>query len=256
MNKIFLILFIGIFLISFASAEGIGKICVDLDPPTWPENSSLSLIVINGNNIQLTWTAATDIPSCSGIDHYNIYRSTDGTTFPPIGISQTNTYTDSGLLSGKTYYYIIHAEDLVGHNESLGISNTITLGVVSPPPSGGGGGGAITYWECGEWGDCINGTQERICTDIHKLELNRTETRGCFPEFIPTGQKSEVNETITSSTTTPGFFAGITGAVIGALGTGGSIAVLVFVVLVVLLAVLAARQSKVEAKAEESSSKK
>ncbi|GAI64319.1 unnamed protein product, partial [marine sediment metagenome] len=58
------------------------------------------------------------------------------------------------------------------------------------------GGGYSSYWECEEWGDCINGTQERLCVDEMGLLFNRTETKMCFLEFIPLDHKNNEFENI------------------------------------------------------------
>ena len=239
MNKIFLILLVSIFVLGGMNAAGLAQICIDKDPPSLM-NSSLTLTATN-NNINLDWIAATDIPNCSGIDYYNIWGSTNGVNFSLIVNTSDTTYTDTSLSYGNTYYYMIHVFDLAGHNEGEeALSNSLYL---SPPggptPSGGGGGGRrSSYWECGEWSVCINGTQTRTCEDVNGLQSDRIETSGCVPEFIPTGQEPEENETVTVTTTSPGFFATITGAVVGALGTGGTIIVSVFVLVLVVLAVL------------------
>ena len=235
MNKIFLILLMSIFVLGGINAAGLAQICIDKDPPSLL-NSSLTLTATN-NNINLNWIAATDIPDCSGIDYYDIWESTDGINFLSIAHTSDTTYTDASLSYGNTYYYMIDVFDLAGHNEGEeALSNSLYLSPPSvPPPSGGGGGGSRTsFWECGEWSECINETQERTCEDINRLQTDRIETKECIPEFVPTGQESEENETITSTTATPGFFAGITGAVIGALGTGGTIMVAVFVLILIV----------------------
>ena len=104
----------------------------------------------------------------------------------------------------------------------------------SPPAATGGGGRrSSSYWECGEWGECINGTQTRTCEDVNGLRADRVETRTCVPEFIITEQ-----EPVTLTTTIPGFFSIITGAVIGTLGTGGTIFSIIFIIAVIVLAVV------------------
>ncbi|MBU2562494.1 MAG: fibronectin type III domain-containing protein, partial [Nanoarchaeota archaeon] len=124
-------------MIGVVYSGGITQICIDKDPPSLA-NSSLSWIATS-DTIQLSWIPATDEPSCSGIDHYNISRS-----------SPTNSYTDSGLSSGSVYYYMIHAFDLVGHNEaneslshSVPISLVIESGTETKTSGGGGSGGGI-----------------------------------------------------------------------------------------------------------------
>ncbi len=235
MNKIFLILLISIFVLGGINATGLAQICIDLDPPSLL-NSSLTLTATN-NNINLNWIAATDIPDCSGIDYYDIWESTDGVNFLSIAHTSDTTYTDASLSYGNTYYYMIHVWDLAGHNEGEeALSNSLYLSPPSgPTPSGGGGGGRSSYWECAEWSECINETQERTCVDIAGISSDRTETRECFPEFIPLGEGETSTETEETESTPAGFFAGITGGVIGALGTGGTIVVAVFIILIVIV---------------------
>lgn len=241
MNKIFFILLIGIFFISLVNAEGIAKICIDNDPPSLL-NSSLTLTATN-NNINLNWIAATDIPDCSGIDYYTIWGSTNGVDFLLIVNTLDTTYTDTSLSYGNTYYYMIHVFDLAGHNEGEeALSNSLYL---SPPvsPTRGGGGRSSSYWECGEWSECINETQTRTCEDISRLRADRIETRECFPEFIPTGEGEE-EETLITEEAPAGFFATITGAVVGTLGTGGTIFAIVFILLAVGVVIIISRKKK------------
>jgi len=221
MKKIFLILTFGILFLNLVSAF---SICVDKDPPSLA-NSSLSWTATS-NTIQLSWIPATDIPSCSGIDHYDIYRSTDGITFSFIGDSSTNSYTDSGLSSGSVYYYMIHAFDLVGNNEaeeSLSNSVPISLVIESSTETGGsgGGGGIDNLFSCGKWEECIDGTQIRICVEVGGSLPDRIESRDCFSEFEPLssgdGDLIEISSEIQETT---GFLSPITGAVTGFVKTG------------------------------------
>lgn len=244
MDKIFLILLISIFVFGGINAAGLAQICIDLDPPSLL-NSSLTLTATN-NNINLNWIAATDIPDCSGIDYYEIYGSTNGVNFSPIVNTSDTTYIDTSLSYGNTYYYMIHVFDLAGHNEGEeALSNSLYLSPPSgPTPSGGGGGGSSSYWECGEWGECINETQERVCEDVSRVQqVDRVETRDCFPEFIPL-EESEEEETLITEEAPTGFFATITGAVVGALGTGGTVFAIVFILLAVGVVIIVSRKKK------------
>ena len=247
MKKIFLSLILGILLLNLVSAF---SICIDKDPPSLA-NSSLSWTATS-NTIQLSWIPATDIPSCSGIDHYEIYRSTNGTNFLPIGNSSTNTYTDSEVSSGITYYYMIHAFDLVGHNEaneSLSHSVPISLIIESGNgdddngnggSGGGGGGGSDNLFSCGKWEECIDGTQIRICENIGRNLPNRTETRNCFPDFIPLSFESNEtwgdggNETNETQDTT-GLFSRMIGGVIGFAKSRGGKTSLIFTFTILIL---------------------
>jgi len=212
-NKIFLILFIGIFFISFVNAEGIGKICIDVDPPSAPLNLAVSGEV---GNIILSWNAATDIPACSGISHYVISRNGNDNEIGKVN-GTVLSFVDKDNLSPGSYNYTVYAVDKVGHNKGASIRNDIILSQPSKPSGGGGGGGRVTgggagtsyicepNWQCSDWSACVNGQQTRTCTDIAECGTDylKPETlRACseeqqqIQEITPTGQ-------------------GITGAVIG-----------------------------------------
>ncbi|MCK4552633.1 fibronectin type III domain-containing protein [Candidatus Pacearchaeota archaeon] len=209
MKKIFLILCLGIFLVNFSSAV---IICIDHEPPSAPTNL---ILTPSGNSIQLNWDDATDEPACSGIDFYDIYKNNNFL----ISVEKTN-YLDEDLAYG-TYEYIIHAWDLAGHNEGVGISKTIILGAENGDNGNGGGGsggsgGSSSYWQCGEWGECINGNQTRICKDISGNLPDRTETKSCTLSITPLNYKTnEENETQLINQESSSFTSILTGAVTG-----------------------------------------
>jgi hypothetical protein len=210
MKKIFSSIILGIFLISLISAF---PICVDKTPPSAPSNLILTKV---GNGIQLTWNPATDVPACSGISHYDIYRGFNGGSLSLVGNSSTTSFLDNITPQVGTYTYIVHAWDLVGHNEGNGVSKSINIeasGGTTPSGGGGGGGGVSNIYSCGDWEDCINGIQERICTSGN---LQTTETRNCLTTPIPTPSENETQPT----QTTTGFL-GLTGAAIGSFVKSG-----------------------------------
>lgn len=103
------------------------------------------------------------------------------------------------------------------------VDKNITLvlqGFPNPPSTGGGG-------------------RARDSRDILPLEP-------FIPSVSATPEPTPTPIEATPAAPTPGFFGTITGAVIGALGTGGSIIVIVFIILIVVLAILAATQSRLE----------
>ncbi len=240
MKKIFLILALGILLLNSVLAF---SICIDKDPPSLMD-SSLSWTATS-DTIQLSWTPAIDIPSCSGIDYYDIYRSSDGVNFLFIGSSQTNSYTDSEVSSGKGYYYIIHAFDLVGQNEAEeGLSNSAPISLASPSAPGtseggggsSGGGGGDNFFSCGDWGECIDGNQTRVCEEINGNLPNRTETKSCFAGFTPLGYENDEFETplinqesISSTNLITGAVTGITDFVKKRKGTSFLVGLIVIV---------------------------
>ena len=79
---------------------------VDTTSPTPP--SGLVATAISSSQIDLSWTASYDIV---GVRTYWIFRSIDGTGFMPIRSTTETTFSDIGLASNTTYYYIIVAFD-------------------------------------------------------------------------------------------------------------------------------------------------
>ena len=219
MKKIFFAFIFGIFLTGLISASGV-QICIDHESPSAPTNLILTQ---SGNNIQLNWNSATDAPDCSGIDFYDIYRGFNGGNLSLIGNTNNINYLDENLAYG-TYTYIIHAWDLAGHNEGGGVSNSILLKTEDNGNhgnhgnnGGGSGSGSSTYWQCGKWGECIEGISKRVCEDISGYLSNKTETKICFPEFTKLNyqenNQSKPEETITNEKQQPIF--SLLGAVIG-----------------------------------------
>src|SRR5262249_41943132 len=84
----------------------------DTTPPSTP--SGLTATVGQGQ-VSLSWTASTD---ASGVDHYNVYRSTTSGFTPSsanqIGTAPEATYTDVGVTAG-TYFYKVVAVDTPGN---------------------------------------------------------------------------------------------------------------------------------------------
>lgn len=117
-----------------------GEFCVDFDAPSAPSNLTVSGAV---GNILLTWDNATDEPSCSGIDYYNISRNN---VFLGSVTSLNFIDTDSTLTQGN-YNYTVFAVDKVGHNKGDSRINEVKLtkdeetGTINV----GGGGGGSSY---------------------------------------------------------------------------------------------------------------
>jgi hypothetical protein len=136
-------------LMPLVSAE---EICIDKIPPSAPSNLMITDSPYDADgNISLSWTAATDEPDCSGIDHYNIYRSNDGIGFVKIGESETTDFNDFSSLSEGTYYYRVTAVDKVKFlphegpavegSTIVGQAPTTTIATTTIVSHGGGGGG-------------------------------------------------------------------------------------------------------------------
>ncbi len=196
MKKISLII-LGIFLINFISAI---PICVDLNAPSPPILSS----EITGTDVTLTWTESTDIPDCSGIDYYEIARD-------EIIIDEQITiltYMDVELPYG-TYSYIVYAVDKAGHKTP---SNEVNAPLESPfvqPDT-----------DTSSSGRSPSGRTNPQIDDGILL------TQGS--SFTPNAS-FEGDEEIETFDAPPNIFSRITGAVIGTLGTGGTIVVSIFI---------------------------
>ena len=90
------------------------------------------LTIEGANNIVvLNWNAA------SGADSYNIYRSeTTGGPYTFISNVTTPTYTDTGLVNKKNYYYVVSGVNANGEgdfsNEALGYPNNVKPPAIAP----------------------------------------------------------------------------------------------------------------------------
>ena len=116
MKQILSLIVLGIFLINLASAI---IICVDKTSPSAPSNLTVSGEV---GSIFLTWVEATDEPSCSGIDYYNVSRNNVS-----LGVTTSLNFTDSESLIEGSYTYTVFAVDKVGHNRGDFIVNEVVL---------------------------------------------------------------------------------------------------------------------------------
>jgi hypothetical protein len=88
---------------------------VDTTPPAAPANLNAAAPT-SGNNrrkINLSWTASTDNVGVTG---YQIWRATSASgPFTQIATSTVTSYTNTGLVTGTTYYYYVTASDAAGN---------------------------------------------------------------------------------------------------------------------------------------------
>jgi len=95
-------------------------------PPAAPMN--LTATATSGQ-VVLTWTAS----SSSGVTNYNVKRSpSSGGPYTIIGSTPSTTYTDTNVMNGTTYYYVVSALNAGGEGpNSAEVSATPPI----PPPS-------------------------------------------------------------------------------------------------------------------------
>ena len=198
-----------------------------------PETTA-PISMFSGETKAINLTLCHDFNQKQKLDlSYNITNNTFNLDGLYISFSENPIYTNDC----KNFQLIISAHPL--YKPDLWVLKIYAETFYKEKKYVSGGGGRSSYWECAEWGECINETQTRTCNDISGIQEDRIETRECFPEFIPTWQESEENETITITTTPAGFFATITGRVVGGVtnfvksGAG----IILFISLIVILTV-------------------
>lgn len=116
-----------IYELSTATAGVVALIVAPLPPPPGTP-SALAATPAGKYEIALAWTDLSD-----NEDRFVIERSADGISFSVIGASGANepTYFDSGLSSGKTYFYRILAGNRGGKSGYSNIASARTN--ISPP---------------------------------------------------------------------------------------------------------------------------
>ncbi len=84
-------------------------------PATKPNAPTLNALTAGNGSVGLTWT--TPGSNGSTLTGYRVYRSTSsGTETSLITLGLVNSYTDTGLTNGTTYYYKVTALNAVGES--------------------------------------------------------------------------------------------------------------------------------------------
>lgn len=101
----------------------------DSEPPSVPAN--LKATARGASIIELSWNRSTDN---SGVKGYNIYRSTDGSTFTHIGFTGNTIFRDGAgnpfsLQPDTTYHYRISAVDITADYGGSGNESEMTSAV-------------------------------------------------------------------------------------------------------------------------------
>jgi hypothetical protein len=125
-----------------------------------PTPTGLTATAGNGS-VALAWTAS------AGATSYSIYRGTasggEGTT--PVGTSTTNSFTDTGLTNGTTYYYKVSASNSAGTSAlSSEVSATPAASASSLQISAGGPATGTWVADKDFTGGATSGTTHAIST--------------------------------------------------------------------------------------------
>lgn len=109
--------------------EGPNSAEVSATPPL-PSPPTILIVLTNYGQVTLTWSTV----SCPSVT-YNVKRSTsDGGPYTTLANTSSTNYTDTSVLDGATYYYVVSAVDAGGEGtNSAQVSATLPLPL--PPAS-------------------------------------------------------------------------------------------------------------------------
>lgn len=137
----------------------------------------------------------------NGIEIYTDTKMTNG------GLESV---TIPGISKG-TYNISITGIDHNSNYELVNENNTLLFSVIDRPSTnnnnnnnndntGNTGGTQISNWECGNWSECIDGTQTRTCTDIwgFNQEYNKPDEEQSCTVVIQNNPPELVNDSIES----------------------------------------------------------
>jgi len=118
------------------TSYGSDTFCIDTTPPSAPgipihSDTTANTGYDDDTSLDFSWTAATDTPACSGVDHYVIYKSVNGGDYIYEGTSPTNSYTLTGS-DGNSYKIKVEAVDKA-NNVGLSAESATILVDTTPP---------------------------------------------------------------------------------------------------------------------------
>lgn len=100
--------------------------------PSVPTSLTLSNVPNSGGTaVSVGWNTV------SGATSYNIYKSTDNSSFPLDGSSTSDSYRAGGLTVGATYYFKVSAVSTGGESATTSASSTTTAFVIGATSSAG-----------------------------------------------------------------------------------------------------------------------
>ncbi len=100
--------------------------------PVVPPGPPTNLTAVNGDSVvNLNWVRGL------GASGYKVHRSgTPGGPYSPIGGSATTNYSDTTVVNGSLYYYVVTATNSAGENptnsnEAVGAPNVVVTGIIA-----------------------------------------------------------------------------------------------------------------------------
>jgi hypothetical protein len=94
-------------------------------------NAPTNLVAeFSGHKVKLNW----DVSTSSGVNNYNIYRSTDGVSYTKLNSTTNSTYTNTGLTAYTKYYYKVASFDSLDLSyDNYGIESELSSAVNAIP---------------------------------------------------------------------------------------------------------------------------
>ncbi len=89
-----------------------------------------------GTSVSLSWS------SVSGAATYNVYKSSDNSSFPLLASPTTNSYTATGLTNGQTYYFKVSAVKDAGGESAASSAASVSVSTNSGASGGGSSSGS------------------------------------------------------------------------------------------------------------------
>ena len=227
---------------SSRSTEVSAKVTTTLTVPGAP---TLLTAKASGTSAYLTWTAPANNGG-SAITSYSIYRGTaaGSESTMAIGTSATTTYSDSTVVTGSTYYYVVKAINSVGGSPASNEASYTISSVPSAPgnltaaPSSGkvflswtapasSGSSAVTGYSVFRGVSSALTDQTSIGTVAATSYVDPLTTVGTYYYTVRAANavglsvaSTPISVVIKAVTTVPGIVSGVT-----AVGTNGAIIV-------------------------------
>jgi len=175
-----------------------------------PGSPVLTLTALPNSIIQLDWT----VPSDNGfaITTYAVEKSIDGTNWSPLTSINANTYQDTGLTNGSTYYYKVTAVNQVGNSV---FSSAVSI-IAGDTPGALGSLTAITQSDTSVQLTWTPATANGYAVTGYKVEQSLDGV--AFTDVTANTQSTAVSYTVTGLTDSTDYYFKVTG--INALGLG------------------------------------